>query len=1028
MGLVTNLAELTGPSNEALGIVQDYIDALNGTTTHNGQMLQLMLGNIKAIYISVLEQKKAVYYRRSSAAKSYAIGTKYLTRVRAGGRELQLAYQGASSARKLIALTLLGPACDTIGAVHLHQNSYSLLDEVTIRGGGGGETRSCYFTYHQAPPGRSGMDAWGYANGDATTKGVTDFGALYPFIFVPPLNTAAMQDSLQDDREDCYRSGAPDILRAKRHSLKTIRSSTGGEVHLDYELNEVRQFSRNIDYGGIRLKSLVMKDGMGGTDSVHYHYVDETGAGTGSLVVTGLHNGYTLEYDEIQSMDAVAASGPDHVLTGRIQDDGMAILVSHNNGLMYSYVREERVGQGGSAFYFHVPQNVPASIDSLPTEFAYWQYGLPLGRVDYDAAGRIVNLLRNRYYASSSPSLVSSTPPGYVVEEGNPFPFLASTSRLQLQPFGFYMNEIDMENDYKQREQTLLYSVDMEAYYIRPYEDIYLPNIAPRANVRVPDRWYRLYLGGKVVLKSTEQLVPDYDPSATAERTPAYADLFDTSADGNYRSSVTTYHYGPNHVYPVRVSVTRGDGDQLDSYTRRVADVVTSTTAFPVLHAMKDSNVVAPVVVEQNYLTRDGSSYLLGERVTSYREMTADGSQAYLPGEVREARLAEPVAVASLPGTGSVSTIYSADTSGQERTVQNYTRLLEGWRIADSRSRAASRQVVYDAADGSAILQAENAPSGSVAAVDFYRVLTYPDEERDWIRRGFSLPSVPARDSLAGLVAGFLQYNDTIQKQEPTWTDDFYFSEFFQLLPRFAELLASHPEYASLREDRDTIVKYRSVLEAAYTDFATRMEGQVYGVDWTEYISMASYLLEAAATINDRNYRFWDAPGDPDGAGFNLSMTLRVTPGSTRRFFLHVVMKSYTTGKVNVTCQARHADGTISTLTPSLSLTRGPWMHLVAEVDLANLSNTSVVTSLEVRVPNYDDYKEGEARGTALAVLVPAGIRFEAVSRDRHGKVFCTLEGTGEYTRFTRDGLGRETARHDGRDNTTRTLEYHDGE
>jgi len=143
--------------------------------------------------------------------------------------------------------------------------------------------------------------------------------------------------------------------------------------------------------------------------------------------------------------------------------------------------------------------------------------------------------------------------------------------------------------------------------------------------------------------------------------------------------------------------VTRGDGDQLDRYTRRVADVVTSPTAFPVLHAMKDSNVVAPVVAEQTYLTRDGSGYLLGERVTTYASDTVNGRTAFFPSRTRELQQQAPLAVSSLPGTGSVSTLYSADTSDYGWTLQTFSRVAGALLGAASETPAGNRVVVRDA-------------------------------------------------------------------------------------------------------------------------------------------------------------------------------------------------------------------------------------------------------------------------------------------------------------------------------------------
>ena len=510
MGFITDLEKAGGNAGrEAVNTLNRLIELcrpLSGTSV-NYQMLCIYLENLKQTYIKILTGTENRVFGKSGQVIKYTIDTKCLTHVKCGTQEARFTY---TDERFLDDVTLFSCARDTILNVKLNRKNSRVLGGIVIKGPSDSVRLSQTFTYYDSDSYSKGADAWGYYNGD--TKGIeclTDMGSnYYPFIETPNCS-AQMKEELP------FRTGECDEEHLKKYSLKSIRTFGGATINIDYERNRFfmgqdadADVGEGFAYSGLRVKSIAVYDEGVRTDSVHYHYERKNGASTGKLVVTGLHNGFVLNYGEFT----------DVVISGLIQDDGMAILGGGNNGVMYSYVREEHVGRGSSAYYFHVPQNASLYTFEMPTEHAYWMYGLPLGKIDYDERGNIGRMVKYRYHASTLPSLFFVMQ-DFVETDNVPFPF--DKSRAQLKPFEYYMDEEEIRRDYQSRPDIFLCSDGFSYYTVNPYRDIYLPNIAPRANIVVPDQRYRLCLGGKVVLKSVESYDFGSASSDRSSRVPA---------------------------------------------------------------------------------------------------------------------------------------------------------------------------------------------------------------------------------------------------------------------------------------------------------------------------------------------------------------------------------------------------------------------------------------------------------------------------------------------------------------------------
>jgi hypothetical protein len=494
-----------------------------------------------------------------------------------------------------------------------------------------------------------------------------------------------------------------DADHVKMHTLKNIKTSGGSEIVLDYEPNQLSFFDENYDAGGIRIKNMVLKDGTGSVDSVHYHYTKEEGESSGRMMLRPAR-GKMLFY---------ASYFADQVYSEEVEDEGHGIFNTGNNGIIYDYVIEERVGSGSIAYYSHTP----AELYETTLGYPYWLMGLPLGKVEYDVEGRLVSMQKNSYYASLAP-FYSNAPPGFIQGASIPFPF--NQTFLQLQSFGFYMDAEELSSRFP--DTTIVTFYDGQTPSWRNPRNSYLSNFEPRTHMIIPDQSYPLYHGGKVVLKETTEYVFDQVDESTTTG-PRFQDLFDALPDAGYIMDKTTFYYGTKHCDPVRITKTRSDGDQVDIYRQTVADVDESGALPPVIHGMKASNMIAPLLQERKYVTRGNVTRLFSEKIVEYGKDTLDGNEIYFPVKEFELPLLEPQIVDSLPLIAPL--VYTVPTSESDHVVAKfaYNTYEKIYRQEERILPGETTAIVHDTGNGKPILGVKNARREEVDAFDRRRTL-----------------------------------------------------------------------------------------------------------------------------------------------------------------------------------------------------------------------------------------------------------------------------------------------------------------
>jgi YD repeat-containing protein len=896
-------------------------------------------------------------------------------------------------------IALLNYFRDTIISVQLEQQG-RLLRKITIKSPKNLFSKVQQFSYFDALNDNTGEDIFGYYNGTPPSLSLNTSGAMYPYITVPSEFLYNISNNSDLDLGD----GSHDSQHVKRYSLKNIKTSRGGEIELDYEPNQLHFFGNNIEFGGLRLKNMLLRDENGNVDSIQYHYTREDGKGSGKFVLNGLSQGKTLYYTHCI----------DNVLMEGVEDIGNGILNTGNNGIIYDYVREECSGSGSTTYYFFVPlMNYGISNESYP----YWLMGLPLGKIEYDETGHMVSMQKNKY-ASLENNLQDFF---QITNDYAPFNKVAK----QLKPFGFYIDGEKLENDYKSRPNVMLYRNRDFVYMMNPYRDQYLPNIAPRTYIILPDQAYVLYYGGKVILKETSEYLFNYTPdSTTTTSEPKYMDLYSTLPSTGYVMNKISFQYSPKHCDPVRVTRTRSDGEQVDTYQRIVADL-DFEEVNPVLQEMITGNMLSPVLQEQVFLTRDSITKLISERHVQYDKDSMEGKNVYFPTKIFDLSLPEPQEVSTLPLISSFTYLEPSNENDYTVTKFSYNKPGKVYRLEESIMSGEVSSVVHDKGNGKPVLVAKNTRRAKVDAMDKYRVLEMTSWQFSLILLGAEFLYFPGYENVMSIMQEFLDKTVQVENQIGIYHGTFLQSELHQAMKLYAQYLLYkqsnyfNDEYLYMGR-RDTILAHELSLRNEYIDFFKKDNASGY-INY-EYLDLAECVLNYAKYFTSERMEACKFNASQDLAGFNTGSTLKVTP-QEHLYNLYYVVNSSQGDNGMLNCKVIYSDETSYTFSKPFTIASSGWRVNVLEIDLNEIPGKENIVSLEASTTtSYTSL----SRGIVLSVLVPAGTEFEAVSRDQLGRVFCKLNHLQQFERYEYDGRGRVVKVFDARGNVLNEFEYNE--
>lgn len=863
-GLLTDVERESTISQEVIHMINTCMRIIDPNMGVDYAGLYWNFQTIKNCFIAAIENVEDVYIRKVISEKSFRIYNKRIVEVTNNKESIKFSY-GASTLDDIILYSYLRAP---IRKVEL-KYSYNLLKKAFFQGEQGEYVSTQLFDYHKEDESLGDVkDWWGFLT-----------GRLSQIVFEGPIRDMSLHAVLD---KEWSREPNPDY--AKALSLKTIKYSTGGEIEVDYEGNSYFP----VSFGGIRVKHIIARDENGKEDTTRYHYEKEGGKSSGHPLLNDLESNFTwLEYEDFE----------DIIYRDQKTDDGMGIVNTGNNGIMYEYILEERIGKGSTGYYFYIPYSRQEGV-APELGYLYYLCGLPIGKIEYNEQGQIMQVQKNRYYADifayniKYADYFATAPDNFIYQNG----------KLQVKSSGLWFDADKQREDFLAKEDIRLFQDDDYEYKINPYEEFYEPNLEPRSSVQLPEFYYDLLYGGNVLLRKQENYTIDVSTQSTIQRSPRYDDFATFNPGNNFISNNVEYEYGNEHERPIKTFYQRSNGDIIHEYVWRVADIESNNNSLPVLQEMKENNCLAPIMVQRTYLSRDNVSYLIKENVNEFSSGNLDNKPVYFISSSYELNKSMPEQIA-LPGTGKLSSIFSSSSTDYKKMEIEYSSLAHHYQMIYMDAINESMTFVYDRGNGKQILSTKNITPKEVDAVNYVRIL------------------------------GLKEYEKRVLSEYIRWND------------------GSGEEYQRMYD-----------MKRGFT-------------------------------------------------GETLSSFLSVTPTQNKNYTIAIVALYPKNQTINLHGEIKLSDGQTTTISINMGTGNGCWQVFTGNIDLNAIVNSQVVEYLKIDIPKEISLP------TALAVLIPAGAEFEAISTDSMDRIFCKLNQFMELERYIYDGKGHVSAVFDSQGN-----------
>lgn len=819
-----------------------------------------------------------------------------------------------------------------------------------------------------------------------------------------------------------------DGVYCKARSLSKITTLGKGEILIDYESNVTgRPNQRSIedayynnesltaDYGGVRIKSLVIMDPVSESiDSIKYHYPFP-----GELVHISVDNQEIISYNSPYPI----APGflQDYAIHSRAKTIGNAFLNTGNNGVYYGYVEEEFVGKGKKTYLFFNPvrfQMWSPATEYMPYKF--WLNGLPLGTATYDNSGNLISLTKNHYMADVDEwdlyggyfdyDLISlGAYRRYLYGlDGNTW-FSPSPDRTkysknmpQIKAYEYYIDAETISEYYRdqgdENGNVLLYADATHRITMNPHRDIYEANIEPRTNVKLPVQHWDLMYGGKVLLCSQEEyrINGNYSTSSSVNHFRS-ADL------GDPYSKVEYFYDNPiNSTAPTRITSTDSRGNEYTSVTRRVVDM----NVPGVLADMKAQNILAPVVKQQHLI----NNKLLKETVNAYGSYVHEGKRYFGITQEKTYSQENNTVVGSFPATDGTLFTYGE---------QNYTT---------------EKEMAYNFEK--ALLPVISMEKGDVTGICYNPTFNLPT----LVVKGYG-------DDYFSATNSFVHKTD-----HDTYYTDQFFIENYEMFVNYYNGLLFFEQYPHSQQG---VIDYKNSQE--YRIIKLLVECVVKKFQNISYIrfmeccevirSLTSYhlwcdtLLSNITTddaylqpeYNDLIYRseglyyllYTCTFEMKESEYLGLCSSSCVSKIGNPNMKLCILSKGNTPQEENINDPLKIVvNSSISTTRfVQKPLTLKPYWN-IQTIDI-NLNELGILSPIDSTASINIDISYEWMPYVVYMCLVPADCEFESTSYNSDGTVFCKFDQTGIMERYEYDGAGRVTKVWDGNGKLLKENSYH---
>lgn len=950
MGVITNIQEIWGYSQELFDVLNNIINYF-GKSSHASMCIQ----SAKEVLDNMLRETRLISSRSCPYYSMHTIMPTYLTSIKCGGQEIKLHYNKsfdfASAARILDRMEFHDYNVQKIQTIHFLIDK-NLLKKLSWIDKNGFPIKKYDFSYYHED-----------------VNMTTPYGALQL-----QRDRWGFCSNIESSQQDSVHAYLPDNIYAKSHSLQKITMPEGGELEIDYELNQISVPRSDNRYGGIRLKHLILKDNMKNIDSIKYHY-----PGSGHLLYDNV-----ITYEKVRYPSGVE----DLVIRSRARFTGQAYINTGNNGIMYDYVIEEFKGKGFNSHLFSIPR--PSS-QQVNYTYPFWLCGLPLAQATYNNNGKLVQLQKMKYYTDLNFYIQNANPSNWLQQGLSDFNYTEILEQTSISEY--YIDATTARTQYESYEKTLLYN---DPWYGVLYYDpmnAFRSNILPRTGAYDTQDWYNIYYGGKTLLK--EQIIYQFtDHSSTS---PQKTHLTGNLPSGAFIVAQTEYIYNPVNTIPIGTKNIQSNGDETVTLVKNSNCFTNGTNTN--IDKMRDSNYLLPL--KQITLVKEAGSTtytLLSENVIEYIDTIIPlRGNVFLPKTTYTYQGGEAEYHPNQINTLDHSRFSTDSSKYTVDTRVKYKLTGEKYAISDKITIEEKNAFHYGKERNHIILDVSNIPSEYTMATDTYR---WNLDHQDLLANVQQLVPLHGQCQQHIEIIDICLYSNF----SPPNLNSYIKNNSFQRIGTFLKMIYDRDHFDNIYSLSDSVYNYSipefqnsldTIPDLHHLVPTISFVERFRGITKEEYALLLYYLdhefeqpsaTEEIEVKTDDHYKRFD-------------IVLLLKPTQTSITLNYKIMKGSGSNSRNITLNG---------------LIPGRWQVARATVNAGEISNA---TSITASIPLRD-------KGIALALLVPESSIYNATAYNADGNILCRFNQKGEIELHEYDAANRPWRLIDQFGNILKEFEY----
>lgn len=955
MGILYNFSELSTVSSSMIQSLNELISKYSSNT-----MVALSLRNAKEVLKEYLTAEIDIYGKLTKNGAMHTVRSPLLSSIDYEDKKIKFLYtkrddivpgSGPSSympenihcVKEVQLLDISRVKINSISFDNLTvtsaQNDYITLDKLTFKGSNGNPYNHIRFQYYTKSTNNTISDIWGYHKTYSTNR-------LDPNV---------------------------DFACAKYKSLSKITQANGTSIELTYESNRIKPQSSEYNesvFGGIRIKNIKLKDTNQGTnDEINYSYPID-----GDYVYYKCSSWERVEHPEFSDI---------HTYSWLINTNE-AFINTGNNGLHYSFVIEEYVGKGKTAYHFFT-RNID---NQYINDCNYWLYGLPLSTATYDTNNSLKSITKNVYYKSNGEEVYDNSS-FYFIDAPTGLRNMYNNHFFQIRQCNYYINKELLVNICSAQGSQVIYIDGNERKYFSALNN-YSKNIAPRADPAMPDQVYKISSGGKVVLAQQFNYIFENE----APKTPSLSDFYKTS--GCNRKKEYLYENDFLLTHPSQIIETDINGNQEIKIIKRVRDI--SSQGNSTISNMIRCNNVLPIIKEQKLIKKNNSNnyQLISENVYDYSKYNLSGTDYICLNNVKTYTPLSPLNITTIEF--SDPTLYTYGEENYQTINFSDYNFRAGAVIQTYNETVTDKKCINYDFDNSTIILKANCENHSAEAMDFMKFKHL--DSYDYLSFTSSI------NILKTFYEKYCRITD-FSSGEPNYIafrNGPIHENIIKILEgMFTENKLSYEELKLLVDSwirTTTVDEFQYLYQQNYSHFTPYNILTLYDVNLLNHLlTLTPFSISKYASINL-------ADKESEINGYNQLTIDNVCNNTNYKLFL-LYKSNY---NKNCNYSVVHEGGTS---TGQLSFNPSPdWKLHIEAIDLSSFSS---IDSLILNKPNGFN---------AYIALVPENALFEATSYNADGTLFCKFNQNGQLERYEYDTVGRVTKVYDNNNNILKEFKY----